>query len=176
MTLTFTVYGVAQSKGSVRALQIPGMKFPIVTDSNRSAKSWQQLVATAASHAIAALPAGARVLVPFAVRLSIAFYLPRPKKHGKRGVFVPHCVKPDLDKLSRAVLDALTGIVYHDDRQVTELIQGKYYAAVDAPARVDIQIEPAPGQASRMVPLATDQPLFTDGVATWLTKEDRSHG
>jgi Holliday junction resolvase RusA-like endonuclease len=79
------------------------------------------------------------------VRLSVAFYLPRPKKYSKRGAFVPHCVAPDLDKLGRAVLDALTSVLYADDRQVTELIAGKYYAEVDAPARVFVRIEPAPG-------------------------------
>lgn len=29
--------------------------------------------------------------------------------------------RPDVDKLARAVLDALTGIVYHDDSQVVRL-------------------------------------------------------
>ena len=31
-------------------------------------------------------------------------------------------VRPDIDKLARAVLDALTGIVWVDDDQVVELV------------------------------------------------------
>src|SRR6185436_212686 len=81
MTLTFTVFGVAQPKGNMRAINIPGMKFPIVTDSNRSVKSWSQLVAEGANRAIGALPAAERGVLEGPVRLTMAFYLPRPKKY-----------------------------------------------------------------------------------------------
>jgi crossover junction endodeoxyribonuclease RusA len=105
------------------------------------------------------LPTGARVVHDQGVRLTIAFYLPRPKKHHKRGVFVPHCVKPDLDRLVRAILDALTGVVYHDDNQVTELVTAKYYAGVDEPARVQVRVEPsAGGHTIRVAP--APMPLF----------------
>jgi Holliday junction resolvase RusA-like endonuclease len=160
MTLTFTVYGAAQPKGSMRAIQIKGMKFPIVTDSNRNVKSWSQLVAEGASHALQQLPASDRGLLLHGVRLTIAFYMPRPKKHSKRGVFVPHCVAPDVDKLTRAVLDALKSVAYQDDKQVTELIAGKYYAAVDDAAHVDIRVEPSPGQPVAALPV--DAPLFAE--------------
>ena len=50
--LTFTVYGVAQPKGSMRAFVPAGMKHPIITDSNRNAKAWAQLVAEGASRAL----------------------------------------------------------------------------------------------------------------------------
>ena len=36
-------------------------------------------------------------------------------------------VRPDLDKLCRAVLDALTGIAYKDDQQVVSLFATKSY-------------------------------------------------
>jgi crossover junction endodeoxyribonuclease RusA len=158
MTLAFTVYGVAQSKGNMRAINLKGMKFPVVTESNRSAKSWQQLIAAEASHALQQLPASERGLLPYGVRLTIAFYMPRPKKHAKRGVFVPHTVAPDIDKLERAVLDALTQVLYHDDKQVTEVIKGKYYADVDDAAHVNIRVEPAPGRPLVAQPI--NRPLF----------------
>ncbi len=157
MTLAFTVYGTALSKGNHRALMLKGMKFPIITESSRNVKGWQQLVQQGASEALQRLPASERGLLVSAVRLTIAFYLPRPKKYGKRGVFVPHCTTPDLDRLERAVLDALSQVAYHDDKQVTELIAGKYYADVDGAARVDIRVEPAQMQA---FVLPKDQPLF----------------
>ena len=36
-------------------------------------------------------------------------------------------VKPDLDKLIRAVLDGLTGVAYEDDCQVIQIIASKHY-------------------------------------------------
>jgi Holliday junction resolvase RusA-like endonuclease len=39
-----------------------------------------------------------------------------------------HIVRPDADKLIRAVLDALTGKVWRDDCQVAELLIRKRYA------------------------------------------------
>ena len=36
-------------------------------------------------------------------------------------------VRPDLDKLVRAVLDALTGVAYEDDSQVVRLSAAKQY-------------------------------------------------
>lgn len=162
MTLSFTVFGVAQSKGNHRAFQGKGMRFPIITESNRSVASWQQLVAEAASHALQERPLEQRNLMytTNGVRVSIAFYLPRPKKYHKRGVFVPHCTKPDVDRLTRAVLDALTQVAFHDDRQVTELLAGKYYTDVDGAARVDVRVEPAPGRPIQQQPAAL--PLFAE--------------
>jgi crossover junction endodeoxyribonuclease RusA len=160
MTLAFTVYGVPLTKGNHRAIRVKGMKFPIVTESNRAVASWQQLVSEGASHAIARCPEGERALLSAGVRVSIAFYLPRPRKFSKRGVFVHHLTKPDIDRLERAILDALTAVAFHDDKQVTEVVKGKYYAGVDAPARVDVLVEPAPGCAIGL--LESDAPLFED--------------
>lgn len=158
VTLAFTVYGVPRTKGNHRAIHVKGMKYPIVTESNRNVASWQQLVAAGASAAILELPAAERGLLTSAVRVTVAFYLPRPKKFSRRGVFVHHTTKPDVDRLERAILDALTAIAYGDDKQVTEIVTGKYYAAVGAPARVDIAVEPAP--PSPIGVLVADLPLF----------------
>jgi crossover junction endodeoxyribonuclease RusA len=162
MTLAFTVYGVPMTKGNHRALLLKGMQFPIITESNRNVASWQQLVRAGASQAINARPEGDRALLAAGVRLTIAFYLPRPKKFSKRGAFAHHLTKPDVDRLCRAILDALTAVAYSDDKQVTEIIAGKYYAAIDAPARVDIAVEPAPPCPVGV--LAPDLPLFEVSV------------
>lgn len=42
---------------------------------------------------------------------------------------VPKSTAPDLDKLVRAVLDALTGVLYVDDKQVTRINCRKVYGA-----------------------------------------------
>jgi len=63
------------------------------------------------------------------VVVSATFVFERPKNHYRTGkysdVLKPsapdayyHTQAPDLDKLIRAVLDALSGVAYHDDSQV----------------------------------------------------------
>ena len=155
MTLTFTVYGVPQPKGNLRAFIKRGMKFPIVTDSNRNARSWSQLVAEGANRAIGELADNDRArLFESAIRLSVAFYLPRPKKYQKRGVPVAHLTAPDIDKLLRAVLDALTKVAWGDDSQVVELLTTKAYADVDAPPHAAIRVERTTGARPVVVPPA----------------------
>lgn len=76
----------------------------------------------------------ARAIGP--VIVSIVFYLPRPVTHygmmgGRRYIkdrytdAVPGA--PDLDKLTRAVFDALTGVAYEDDRQVWQVFAQRAY-------------------------------------------------
>lgn len=74
-------------------------------------------------------------VLPQTVR--ITFAMPRPKDHmmlrgGRYVVRQSYIWKqpasaPDLDKLVRAVLDALTGLAYHDDAQVVEIHARKVY-------------------------------------------------
>jgi crossover junction endodeoxyribonuclease RusA len=60
-----------------------------------------------------------------AVRVGIGFFLPRPASLPKR--IRHHTVRPDIDKLERAVFDALTGVLWHDDSQVVESHKYKRY-------------------------------------------------
>src|SRR5262245_46399234 len=130
------------------------MKQSICTDSSRNAKPSAQLVAESASRAIYSLPPTDRAIVNEPIRLSIAFYLPRPKKYQRRGVAVAHLTAPDIDKLLRGILDALTHVVWQDDSQVVELLAMKAYAEVEAPPRVDIRIERTTGARPVVVPPA----------------------
>jgi Holliday junction resolvase RusA-like endonuclease len=149
MTLEFRVFGVAQPKGSMKAFYRPGMKAPIVTDSNRSAKSWAQLVAEGANHALAQRPPEERGVLDGPVRLTLAFYLPRPKKYQRRrGIDPAHVTKPDASKLVRGVEDALTQVVYRDDAQIVELVVTKRYAALEAAPHVYIRVERTAGVAA----------------------------
>jgi Holliday junction resolvase RusA-like endonuclease len=62
--------------------------------------------------------------VPVSVR--ITFLMPRPKTVKRHTPTVP----PDIDKLCRAVLDALTDVgVWVDDSQVVDLGATKIYAS-----------------------------------------------
>ena len=116
----FRVAAIPQPKGSTKAFARRGGGRPIVTSDNTKLKPWAQLVAQVAQQHVPALhPAG--------VRVTLDFVLPRPKSHPKRRT-KPHCAKPDVDKLARGVLDALTGIAWGDDSQVTSLLATKRYA------------------------------------------------
>lgn len=44
----------------------------------------------------------------------------------ERGIILP-TVKPDIDNVIKAVLDALNGIAYRDDNQVVQLNGAKFY-------------------------------------------------
>lgn len=46
--------------------------------------------------------------------------------------------KPDVDNIAKVVLDALNGVAYRDDTQITDLIVRKYYSEVP---RLDIEIK-----------------------------------
>ena len=100
-------------------------------ESSRQVGPWRDTVRRAAVEAMADRPP-----IEGPVYLVQVFALPRPKSHYgtgrnsgriKRGA--PHRppVRPDLDKLARAVGDALTGVCYRDDAQVVNLCAAKYY-------------------------------------------------
>lgn len=57
------------------------------------------------------------------VEVSLTFILQRPKTVKRKE---PH-VRPDIDKLTRAVLDGLTGVAYEDDEQVVKIVAEKRY-------------------------------------------------
>jgi Holliday junction resolvase RusA-like endonuclease len=159
VVVEFTVFGVAQQMGSKRAFVPKGWTRPIITDSNRNLKTWQTLVAESAQHAIARLPTHHRTLLLEGVRLTAAFYFPRPKSLAKR--VTVHLKAPDLDKAVRALNDALSQVVFRDDVQVVDLIAMKRYAALGEVPRVDVRVEPSHGTGVPQVPTL---PLFEEGA------------
>jgi len=152
--IAFTIFGDAQPQGSTRAFVPAGWKRAILTSANPKLKSWRQLVTEAANVAIARYPEPDRSLMLDGVRLSIAFYMPRPKSLKKTRT--AHTTKPDIDKLVRAICDALSQVVFRDDSQVCELVTMKHYAAEGKPPRVEVVVEATAG----VLPLTRHQPLF----------------
>lgn len=133
-TLAFFVAGVPAPKGSTRAWVVAGRA--VVTEANPLTRPWAALVQDAA------LGQGRPVLaraVPVCVHLS--FVLPRPASLPKK--VAHHLKKPDLDKLTRAVLDALTGVVWTDDSQVVALSAVKRYPQDGEPTGVHVTVEDA---------------------------------
>lgn len=127
--LVIDVLGEAIPQGSKTPVQ-RGRKIVLIEDNPRL-KPWRHQVVTAALARIRLV--GWR-MVDGPVRVEVDFYLPRPPAAARR--WRPH-VKPDVDKLARAVLDALSiaGVVA-DDARVVSLRVEKWYAARTVGARV----------------------------------------
>lgn len=65
------------------------------------------------------------------VRIDLTFVLPRPASTPKHTT-PPAIKRPDIDKLARAVLDALGSAgLFHDDSQVTQLYAEKRLAELN---------------------------------------------
>jgi Holliday junction resolvase RusA-like endonuclease len=120
--LSLTVYGIPIPQGSTKAFMRPGAKHPVVTSDNPKTKPWRQAIVDATREQMAG---SAPLDAP--VRLGVTFYLPRPKSAPKR--VVEPAKLPDLDKLVRAVGDALTAAgVWRDDAQVVGIQARKNFA------------------------------------------------
>lgn len=122
MQLSFFVAGNPVPKGSFRAFNNGGR--PVITNNNPRTKDWEMRIAHEAQVAISATMLNE--IIDSAVRVSMDFYMERPKSLKKS---VEHNIKrPDLDKLVRAALDGITGVLINDDSQVVELRATKNYA------------------------------------------------
>lgn len=126
-SIVFEVSGIAPrpagSKNAFPFRRHDGRLGVRVTDSSGlRGKAWRDSVAKAC---ILAMKKGRKKLLHGAVKLRVAFRLPRPMAHytGKAktlrdGAPPVHVQKPDTTKLLRAVEDALTGIAWGDDAQI----------------------------------------------------------
>jgi len=84
--------------------------------------------------AIKAKAAGATVTED-AFSVTIAATFGRPKSHRNKGglkTTAPLLPREDVDNLAKAVLDALTGVAWHDDKQVASLHIVKSYGTAGA--------------------------------------------
>lgn len=75
--------------------------------------------------------------------LDLCFVMPRPQSmrwKTKPMPRVPHCVKPDLDNLVKAVLDALNALAFNDDSQISEVTMRKVVASGDEQPHVEVRI------------------------------------
>ena len=128
--ISFTVYGKPEPQGSSRAFIIAGKAR--ITSANKKLRPFRSEVTSCAIHAVNAegmeQPAF-KEKRPVALVLTFTFR--RPTSGKKR---THHVWKPDLDKLTRAVKDALTGVIYADDSQVVRLSASKVYGDVEGVA------------------------------------------
>lgn len=133
----FKVIGLPAKQGDLTCDRRPQHRLYYSNDAHL--QTWRDKVTAAADKAVAsgALPVALKG-VPVAVE--ITWTLPRPKSHwgtGRNaGLLKPEAINafptsaPDLDKLTRAVFDALTkSKALHDDAQITDGVIRKRYAS-----------------------------------------------
>lgn len=117
----FRVRGIPVPQGSFTA-RTDGAGHAFVVRNNRSnLVAWRHSISDEARDAMHLIPA---FRVPVAV--SLTFDLAKPVSRPKKDRFPDR--KPDLDKLIRAALDALTGVVFVDDAQVVKIMARKKWA------------------------------------------------
>jgi len=123
-SITFAVHGLAAPQGSKRHIGKG-----VMVESSKNVKPWRQDVKYAA---LAAKPTGWDTAP--AMALSVVFKFQRPASHlGKNGLrpsAPQHCTSArngDIEKLVRSTHDALTGVLFDDDRQVVTLNATKRY-------------------------------------------------
>lgn len=152
------VYGRAVPQGDLTAMPLMkrGTKEPVrgkggrvivnqVHSNASSLKPWRQEIAGVAIEA--GWPALGLAALDEAMQLQVTFFVKRPEAHfgtGRNAGILkdsapldPETSGGDVDKLARAVLDALTGIVFKDDKRVTVLRVKRRYGT---PERAEITI------------------------------------
>lgn len=130
-TITFFIPGTPAPQGSKRALG-PGR----MIESSKNVGAWRERIAITAHNAMQQV-GGQLIAGPIAIYIDLV--LPRPKSAPKS--YTPPAIKrPDVDKLARACLDAITGTVVRDDAQIIDLHATKRLAGIGEPPGATLEI------------------------------------
>jgi len=111
--LHWFVEGIPIPQGSKTAMVVNGRA--VMFEANKKHKGWRNHVSTV-------IPQLEQPSTN-AVRVELQFYFNKPKTVKRDHM----SVKPDIDKLSRSVLDCLSGRIIKDDSQVIILNARKEY-------------------------------------------------
>jgi Holliday junction resolvase RusA-like endonuclease len=133
--LSVFVRGLPAPQGSMKAFRHHATgRVVVMHQATKRLRDWRQAVAFVLQAAWPMAPLEGPVCV------NIVFELLRPASVSARRRPRPS-VKPDIDKLARSVLDAMTGIVYRDDAQIVS-------------AQLEKRYGPEPGVHISVTPLA----------------------
>ena len=127
--IEFFAAGNPRPQGSKRLVRLRNGRTAMI-DAGKGLKEWR--------HAIAKQASRQKTTWDGDVRVNMLFVFARPKAHfDSKGVLRATApIRPrklDLDKLARAVCDALSGVAYLDDRQVAMLCAERRYVDWDEP-------------------------------------------
>lgn len=137
---SFTVFGVIPApQGSKKYVgqrtTAAGNSIPLIVESSPRLPAWRKAVSDAVITAMH--DSGDNTQFDGGVKVEAVFYLPRPKTVKRPDPITP----PDLDKLTRALLDGISakGLgVWRDDSQVIRLHVAKKYATGEPGVAVTI--------------------------------------
>jgi crossover junction endodeoxyribonuclease RusA len=107
----------------------------VLVESSKYVGPWRDRVSFAAHTAMAG-----RTLLDGPITVALDFVMPRPASTPKRTT-PPAVKRPDLDKMTRAILDSITNIIIRDDSQVIDLHATKRLAELGETAGVRITVE-----------------------------------
>lgn len=150
-SLSFTVLGRPQQRGSKSPFVYrgkDGKHRASMCDDNKKSKAWMQEVRSAA-YAAFVDRFGEDRLFDGPLVLNALFFFQRPKSHfgsGKNSSELKesapayHFQSPDLAKLIRALEDAMTGVVWVDDRLVFRYDCSRHWAD-NGPERVEVVVK-----------------------------------
>ena len=158
-TIAFTVPGHPKGKGRPRAFKLPNGQIRTYTP-DATAKAEESFIALAAPYAPAHPLTG-----PLALSLTAVFAIPKSYTRKKReeiaaGTRRP-TGKPDLDNLTKLVLDAMNGVFYIDDQQVVDMTVSKVYG--EAPC-YRVQLSPATCPKGGVAPTQNAAPFAPGGA------------
>lgn len=139
--IAFWAPGQPQGKGSAKGFFNPKLGRVLITNDNAKAKPWAAVITLAAEAARSGRPT-----LDGPVEVQLRFQVQRPKAHfntrGELRATAPRFCskKPDADKITRTVLDAITrAAVWRDDAQVAVMVVEKIYGEPG----VHITVKPA---------------------------------
>lgn len=136
MSLSIFVPGAAAPQGSKSFKGMRGGR-AILAESSKAVKPWRESVRWSI------LESWRGPQMVGAVTVELEFVMPRPVSTPKRST-PPAIKRPDIDKLSRACLDAIGSAgVYGDDSQVTVMRATKRLAEIGETPGCRIQVSPA---------------------------------
>jgi Holliday junction resolvase RusA-like endonuclease len=130
--------GIPRGQDRARAFLPKGATRPVMTDTKENREDKRNIRAQVIAQ-------GAKYLGEAPIALTLTFYYPRPQSHFTRKGLRPDApsVKDngtDLSNLIKAVEDALTGIVWHDDRQICWEFARKVYTLVEPRTEIKVEI------------------------------------
>ena len=133
MTVTFHVYGDPSPKGSKTAVVRDGRAVLLDGRTGPARAKYALWRDTVAVYARMAMSVGTSHMLyePMdgALSIEVVFYLRRPQNETKlERLRTWHTVRPDADKLLRAVLDPLSKIVIADDARIAFVRVEKLFA------------------------------------------------
>jgi Holliday junction resolvase RusA-like endonuclease len=113
MTLTIRVPGTPQGKGRPRFTRTGRVYTPAKT------KAYEKAIGWAARAVHKGDPISGPVIVRVIANMPVPKSWPKAKRASALVGDIPHQSAPDIDNIMKAACDALNGIVWRDDSQIT---------------------------------------------------------